>query len=119
MDIEKMTRKQFDALPMIEWNSPDICVDSLVLLPTRKHFGNGFNYYTIIPCQKGKPLGKIEYYDTHSIWTCGNFERIGIDCLSKSGLMRIFLAPDKYVMQTYSHQTIAKDCKYYHEIKGE
>ena len=108
MDIEKMTRKQFDALPMIECYSPDICVDSLVLLPTRKSFGNGFNYYTIVPCQKGEPLGKIEYYDTHSIFVSGNFERIGIDCLSKSGLMRIFLDPYKYVMQPHLHQTIAK-----------
>ena len=97
MDINQMSRKQFEALPILE-DFKEVQVDSIVLLPSRTHHDSGFNYYTVIACKNWQPLGKCYRYDTFSIFMRGDFNRVGIDCLRKSGLMRLFLPPNEYVI---------------------
>ena len=103
MDINKMTRKQFEELPLIDKFEPDD-VDNIVLLPSRRHHDSGYNYYYVIPCNKGKPLGICSGYDTFSIYMGGSYNRVGIDCLRGSGLMRIFLPPNEYEIRSLFHE---------------
>ena len=103
MDITKMTRKQFEELPYIdEMNGID--VDSIVLLPSKRHHDSGFNVYEVVICNKWTALGKCFGYDTFSIFMQGNYNRVGIDCLRGSGLMRIFLPPNEYYAEPMFYQ---------------
>lgn len=103
MDITKMTRKQFEELPYIdEMNGID--VDSIVLLPSKRYHDSGFNVYEVVICNKWTALGKCFGYDTFSIFMQGKYNRVGIDCLRGSGLMRIFLPPDEYYAEPMFHQ---------------
>ena len=102
MDINKMTKKQFEQLPYIdEMNGID--VDSIVLLPSKRHHDSGFNVYEVVICNKWTALGKCFGYDTFSIFMQGDYNRVGIDCLRGSGLMRIFLPPDEYYAEPMFH----------------
>ena len=94
MNINDMTRKQFEDLQYLD-GFDAIDIDSIVLLPTRKHHDSGYNIYEVIACSHCKALGKLYGYDTFSIYIDGSFNRVGIDCLRNSCLMRIFL-PDEY-----------------------
>lgn len=88
MSINDMTKEQFKALPIIKEKT--IC-DNIVLLPTKIKDQSGYNLYQIVVCLRDKPLGKTYLYDTFSLTVkSAVWERIGIDCLRKSGLMRIF-----------------------------
>ncbi|MBQ8443759.1 MAG: hypothetical protein IJX25_00185 [Clostridia bacterium] len=109
IDINEMTRKQIEDLPFIDdfddahkFNTIEI--DSIVLLPTRSHHPSGYNYYLAIPCKSGQPLGKCSAYDTFSIFMTGDYNRVGIDCLRGSGLMRIFLPQGEYVCIPSFHE---------------
>jgi hypothetical protein len=97
MDINEMSRKQFEELPILE-DFKKIKVDSIVLLPTRKHHPSGFNYYTVVACYGWEALGKCNMYDTFSIYISDGYGRVGIDCLRKSGLMRLFLPQANYML---------------------
>ena len=101
MDINEMTIKQFKELPTLkELKYKDI--DGIVLLPTKIKHDSGFNYYSVAIVKQGKAIGKTELYDTFSIFALAKEDRIGIDCLRKSGLMRIFLYP-KYTLYPDMH----------------
>ena len=103
MDINEMTRKQFKELKTL--NEVDrVRVDSIVLLPTRYRDSSGYNLFNIVACHRSQPIGKIGLYDTHSIIMESNWNRVGIDCLRKSSLMRIFL-PDEYEIDITFHTT--------------
>ena len=110
MDINKMTRKQFEELPYLDefkdHKFSSIEVDSIVLLPSRKHHDSGFNCYEVVLCNKWEAIGKCYGYDTFSIYMGNGFDRVGIDCLRGSGLMRIFLPRNEY-----------KAVPIYHEIR--
>ena len=103
MDINKMTRKQFEELPYLD-DFENIDVDSIVLLPSKEHHDSGFNLYEVVACLRWKPIGKCYSDDTFSIFMEGKYNRVGIDCLRGSGLMRIFLPPDEYYIDTSFHQ---------------
>ena len=85
MDINKMTRKQFEELPYLDefenHNLRDIYVDSIVLLPSRIHHDSGYNVYEVVVCNGHKAIGKCYGYDTFSIYMESEFNRVGIDCL--------------------------------------
>ena len=101
MDINNMTRKQFEELPLIE---DEVYADSLVLIPTRRRHDSGFNLFDIVVCNKFKPIGRCGLYDTFSIMNMQEkYDRYGIDCLHKSGLMRVFVQPNKYKISPFSH----------------
>lgn len=103
MDVNQMSRKQFEKLPLLDKFQPDD-VDSIVLLPTKRHHDSGYNYYYVIPCKDRKPLGICSGYDTFSIYMNSNFNRVGIDCLRGSSLIRIFLPPNEYEIKSMFHE---------------
>lgn len=108
MDINKMTRKQFEELPYLDefedHNLRDVDVDSIVLLPSKKHHDSGYNYYEVVVCHRHRAIGRCYGYDTFSIYMESNFNRVGIDCLRGSGLMRIFLPPNEYKAVPMFHE---------------
>lgn len=103
MDINKMTRKQFKDLPVLDDFEGYEC-DSIVLLPTRRHDSSGFNVFDVVICDKWKAIGRVGGYDTFSIYDSGEFVRVGFDCLRGSGLMRVFLAPNKCKAYPVMHE---------------
>lgn len=109
MDINEMTRKQFEKLDYFEDFDDPVDVDSIVLLPTREPHDSGYNIFFVVACNKNKPVGICYGYDTFSIFTEDKYNRVGIDCLRGSGLMRIFLTPNKYVIKPYLHEIEIKE----------
>lgn len=105
MNIETMTKKDFQNLPYINERFQD--VDSIVLLPTKKMDSSGYRIYEVIPCYRYEPLGKLYGYDTFSIIMESKYNRVGIDCL-KCGLMRIFLPHNEYRFDSWFHQIIKR-----------
>ena len=92
MNINDMTITQFESLPYItDYNKCDF--DSIVLLPTDIEYNSGFNYFSVVICFLERPIARTIICDTFSIFPCKD-DRLGIDCLRKSGLMRIFFFPD-------------------------
>lgn len=108
MDINEMTRKQFEELPKLEYFKTYDC-DSIVLLPSRLHHDSGFNCYTVIVCNKWNAVGKMDMYDTASIIMESKYNRVGIDCLRGSSLMRIFLPPNEYQANPAFHEIRKKN----------
>lgn len=111
MDIEKMTKKQFEALPYVvikDYYNRFVEIDSIVLLPSKRLHDSGWRNYEIVPCLRREPLGKLHGYDTFSIYLTGIKEKVGVDCLGKSGLMRIFLPQDEYLIDCLYHEIIRK-----------
>lgn len=114
VDINRLTRKQFELLPRLNhWNDYD--VDSIVLLPTKRHHDSGYNLYSVVACENNKAIGVCDLYDTFSIFMSGKYNRVGIDCLRGSGLMRIFLPRNEYVIKPIWHEIRRKDDKYFKE----
>jgi hypothetical protein len=109
MDINKMTRKQFEELDYFQDTLKPIDVDSIVLLPTKRHHPSGYNIFFVIACNKNKPVGICYGYDTFSIIMESKWNRVGIDCLRGSGLMRIFLPTNEYVIKPYLHHIVKKE----------
>ena len=96
MDLNQLPRKYFEDLQYLDRHEK-INIDSIVLLPTRRRDGSGFATYHVIACKGNEVIGKLYGYDTFSIFTKGA-DRIGIDCLYKSKLMRVFVSPDYYII---------------------
>lgn len=105
MDINNMTKQQFLELPILE---EEVDCDSIVLLPTKKHYDSGYNYFSVAICNENEVIGKTSLYDIFSVFTGKEKERIGIDCLRRSGLMRIFLQRGSFIVEPYFHSVIAK-----------
>lgn len=110
MDINKMTRKQFKELPYLKGSKP-VSIDSIVLLPTRRKDSSGYRIYIVICCERNKAIGKLYDYDTFSIIMESKWNRVGIDCLQGSGLMRIFLPTNQYEICPLLHQAKIKENK--------
>ena len=98
-----MTRKQFEELDCFK-GTEEFDVDSIVLLPTKRHDQSGYNVFFVVACNRNKPVGICYGYDTFSIIMESKWNRVGIDCLRGSGFMRIFLPPNEYVIKPYMHQ---------------
>lgn len=110
MDINKMTRKQFEELPYYKELHP-VDVDSIILLPTRRKDSSGYRIYEVIGCLRSKVVCKLYGYDTFSIIMESKWNRVGIDCLIRSELMRIFLPPNEYQLCPILHQIVRKESK--------
>lgn len=109
MDINEMTRKQFEELDYFQDTLEPIDVDSIILLPTRKCHSSGYNMFYVIACNHRQVIGKCFDYDVFDIIMESKRNRVGIDCLRGSGLMRIFLPPNEYVIKPYMHQIVKKE----------
>lgn len=98
MDINEMTKEQFLELPLLD-DFTNYDIDSIVLIPTTPH-DSGFRNFIVVGINNWEPIGKCRDYDTFSIFMTGNFNRVGIDCLKKSKLMRIFLPQNEYKLDS-------------------
>ena len=108
MDINEMTRKQFEELDCFQ-GTETFDVDGIVLVSTKRHDPSGYNIFCVVACNNRKPIGICYGYDTFSIIMESKWNRVGIDCLRGSGLMRIFLPPNEYVIKPYLHQIVKKE----------
>ena len=104
-----MTRKQFEELDYFQDSLKSIDVDSLVLLPTKRYDSSGYNIFFVVGCNNRHPVGICYGYDSFSIIMKSEYNRVGIDCLRGSGLIRIFLPPNEYVIKPYLHQIVIKE----------
>jgi hypothetical protein len=55
MDITKMTRKQFEALPHRKWDE-NIIFDSLIILPRRSLHDSGFRNLDFVAVKESEPI---------------------------------------------------------------
>ena len=110
MDINEMTIKQFKNLKLFEdqHETMEVEVDSIVLVPTKIHDDSGYNVFYVVACNNRQPVGICSGHDAFDIFIKSEYTRIGIDCLRGSGLMRIFLPTNEYVIKPYLHQIIKK-----------
>jgi hypothetical protein len=102
--IGNMTRKEIVAVPMIETRSVSCC--GFVIIPTRKKFTNGYNRIEVVAIDEYRaPIGKcvvnadvlnLINYDHHSFAKTSKIQQEEInvewiiDCIGKSGLLRVF-----------------------------
>ena len=107
-DINQWTRKEFLALPELEWNAPPIEYDSLVILPMNYNHDSGFKCMDFVAVQKGIPvcrlsggsdvlhLNGIGGYGQNWLQTYNTVpDKVtpiawSIDCLRTSKLLRLF-----------------------------
>lgn len=107
-DINKMSRKDFEALPLNKWNNDIGELDSLIILPTRHIHDSGYRCLDFVAVRDNKPLCRLSgCSDVVHIEGIGGFgfnwrNRYGtypklipptewsIDCLAVSGLFRLF-----------------------------
>jgi len=106
-----MTRKQFEAVPYREkWNEHIIC-DAIVIMPMKRMHGSGYRVMDFVAIKDGKPLMRLSgcsdviHIDGiggggYRLDKLNNLQRYsdlvkrkawGIDCLKKSGLLRMFV----------------------------
>jgi hypothetical protein len=119
---KEWTRKEFEALPMpTSYGNQEVGeVDSLIILPEKHYHDSGYRCMSFVTIQKGKPTYKISgcsdvihfggigglnvrYYTGDLTYQ----ERVKekktptvdwcIDCLPKSGLLRIFCNKKIYI----------------------
>ena len=99
MDISKMTRKDFEKLPLHNWENQECIFDSLVILPGKAKdvHNSGYRCMSFIAVQEDTPLYRLSgCSDAVHIDGIGGMRRLlssvywTIDCLSKSGLLRIW-----------------------------
>ncbi len=106
-DIKTMTRQDFKKLPYAKWDEEIIC-DSLIILPSRSLHDSGYRCLSFVVVKDGKPLCLISGgSDVIHIEGIGGFgdrwlekynecpdlvppTEWGVDCLAKSGLLRLF-----------------------------
>jgi hypothetical protein len=100
-----MTRKQFEAVPDREkWDEHIIC-DCIVIMPTKKMHGSGYRMMDFVAIKDGKPLMRLSgCSDVIHIDGIGGsgYKKVysdlverrswSIDCLNKSGLLRMFVS---------------------------
>ena len=106
-NMNEMTRKEFEALPVREWDEDVGEFDTLVILPSRKRHESGYRYMDFVAVTKDKMIRLSGCSDVLHIDGIGGygknwFDRFGavpnsiepkgwsIDCLPKSGLLQIF-----------------------------
>ena len=105
MNINEMTRKQFEDLAYV-CDNISFKADSVILLPTNRKHRSGFNYFIPILCYKGEVLGKIKGFDFFNIMNC---RRVIIDCLHKSKLIRVSAWDmNEYVCNPFFYEIIRK-----------
>lgn len=109
MNINLMSRKQLEELNYINDSLESLDIDSIILLPTRKRHSSEFNLFQTIACNGREVIGKCKDYDLFDIIMESKYNRVGIDCLRGSGLMRIFLPANEYVIKPCYHKIVKRE----------
>lgn len=98
MDLNEMTRKDFENLPIINRNKT---CDGFIILPTRRKHESGYFLFDIVPTLHCEPLGKFGVYDTNTL-IINKKDIIMFEHLKKANLTHIwfrttlFLAIPRY-----------------------
>lgn len=93
-NINEMTRKEFEELPYRERFDSEIVCASLVILPTRRKHDSGYRCMDFVAvdaherpiCRCSGCSDVLHLYD----WFRESFTKWDMDCLYKSGLLRVF-----------------------------
>lgn len=111
--IKEMTKCEFLQLPDLPEDYERIVCDSLVILPTSELHDSGWRCMYLIPIKDDRPLGKLGGFTDVIDFVAGacqpGWERgISIDCLPKSGLLRVFpwRSNDKLILNRCSLSTM-------------
>ena len=72
--------------------------------------------FFVVACNGNEPIGICSEYDAFHIIMESKWNRVGVDCLRGSGLMRIFLPTNEYVIKPDLH-IIVKKRKFAHMRK--
>lgn len=97
-DASEMTKKEFLAVPSRKWNEPIKPFRSMVILPANLKDGlhdSGYRCMDFVALDNNeKPIcrlsGCIDVIRINRVGVYGPPSRWRIDCLAKSGLLRIF-----------------------------
>ena len=107
-DVNKWTRKEFEALPHRKWDENIGEIDSIIVMPLRSLHDSGFRKMDFIATQKGIPTYRLSgCSDVIHIEGIGGYgkdwlkiygtvpDKIkpgnwSVDCLATSGLLRFF-----------------------------
>lgn len=98
MNVLEMTRKEFENLPEREWSKTVVC-NSIIILPSKakKLHDSGYRCMDFIAVVKSKPICRLSgHSDAIHIDGIGGVRRLqlpsnwSIDCLPKSGLLRLW-----------------------------
>ena len=84
MNLNKMTREDFENLPLIDDN---VFCDGLIFLPTKRKNDSGYAMFYACPTFEQKVLGKCELHDVFDVRF--NNDLAKIDCLYASKLIRL------------------------------
>jgi hypothetical protein len=100
-----MTRKQFEAVPKREKWSEHITCDCIVIMPTKKMHDSGYRMIDFVAIKDGKPLMRLsgcsDVLHIDGIGGSGYTREYSkfverkawsIDCLRKSGLLRMWVS---------------------------
>jgi hypothetical protein len=95
MNINKMTRKQFNELRPRDWNEDIGELDSVVILPLRSMHDSGYRKMDFVGVVGDEPVCRLSGCSDvvnvgGIIWGSDKTQRWSIDCLAVSGLLRIF-----------------------------
>lgn len=106
MDVLKMSRADFDALPSRSWNEDIGEFDSLVILPLRRRHESGYRCMDFVAVKQGEALCRLsgcsDVLHIDGIGGYGDHVRgqglpklikpvsWSVDCLPKSGLLQLF-----------------------------
>jgi hypothetical protein len=89
MKINKMTRKEFEALPQKKWDETLEGVRSIIILPKRTKHDSGYRNMSFVACDKeNQPI--CLFGGISDVLWARNAKYFSIDCLPKSGLLRVF-----------------------------
>jgi hypothetical protein len=95
-NIEEMTRKEFEELPLRGWDEDIGKFDSLIILPTKRKHDSGFGAMDFVACKGTLPICRLSgCSDVIHLGGMLNREHLSdyswsIDCIYKSKLLRIF-----------------------------
>jgi len=107
MNVNDMTRKEFDALPWRQEFDSELICDNLVILPLKTRHDSGYRCMDFVACNGDEPVCRVaggsDVLHIDGIGGMGNWNpRIeyprtvptkawSIDCLPKSGLLRLIV----------------------------
>lgn len=104
-DLNDYTLEELLSVPDMEWNEIRNDFDSLILVPTEQVHDTGFRCMEFVGCIGETPVAKMSgCSDIVHIGGIGGFNKFpigsriipvgwSIDCLNKTGLMRLFVDP--------------------------
>jgi len=95
VNINKMTRKQFNELRRRDWNEDVGELDSIIILPLRSMHDTGYRNMDFVGVVGDEPVCRLSGCSDvvnigGAIWGSDKTQKWRIDCLAVSGLLRVF-----------------------------